>query len=373
MQGHSDRLLIGTRKGLFFVERAGNGGGWRVGKHLFGGEPVTMVLRDPRDGTLWAALRLGHFGCKMHRSTDGGATWEERPAPAYPTPPAGEEVQRDQFGRSWTWKLDMVWALEAGHASQPGVLWCGTIPGGLFRSGDNGDSWEMVRSLWDHPLRKAWLGGGYDAPGIHSVCVHPSDPKRLAVGVSTGGVWFTYDGGASWEARTEGMYNEYMPPAERGRPESQDVHRVVQCPAHPDGMWVQHHNAAFVSVNGGHEWTEVLPPPSKFGFAVAVHPRDPKTAWFVPADKDERRYPLHGKMTVARTRDGGKTFDSLDRGLPGEHAYDLVYRHGLDIDGSGDRLALGSTTGSLWITEDGGDHFQHLSAHLPPIYVVRFA
>jgi photosystem II stability/assembly factor-like uncharacterized protein len=195
----------------------------------------------------------------------------------------------------------------------------------------------------------------------------------LAVGVSTGGVWFTYDGGASWEARTEGMYNEYMPPAERGRPESQDVHRVVQCPAHPDGMWVQHHNAAFVSVNGGHEWTEVLPPPSKFGFAVAVHPRDPKTAWFVPADKDERRYPLHGKMTVARTRDGGKTFDSLDRGLPGEHAYDLVYRHGLDIDGSGDRLALGSTTGSLWITEDGGDHFQHLSAHLPPIYVVRFA
>lgn len=371
MNGTGERILVATRKGLFFVER--EAGRWRIGRHVFGGDPVTMVLRDPRDGTLWAALRLGHFGCKLHRSTDGGASFEERPAPAYPTPPPGEGEQHDQFGRSWTWKLDMVWALEAGHASQPGVLWCGTIPGGLFRSGDGGASWEMVRSLWDDPRRKLWMGGGYDAPGIHSICVHPEDPRQLSLGVSTGGVWVTSDGCATWETRTEGMYNEYMPPNERGAPEGQDVHRIVQCAARPESMWVQHHNAAFRSVNGGRNWTEVLPPPSKFGFAVAVHPREPDTAWFVPADKDERRYPLGGKMVVARTRDGGATFETLDRGLPGEQAYDLVYRHGLDVDASGERLAMGSTTGSLWITEDGGDHWSHVSAHLPPIYAVRFA
>ena len=53
-------------------------------------------------------------------------------------------------------------------------------------------------------------------------------------------------------------------------------------------------------------------------------------------------------MAVTRTRDGGQSFDVLTDGLPQEHAYDLVYRHALDIDGSGDRLLMGSTTGNLW-------------------------
>ena len=113
--------------------------------------------------------------------------------------------------------------------------------------------------------------------------------------------------------------------------------------------------------------------PSKFGFAAAVHPKDADTAWFVPADKDERRVPLEAKLVVARTRDGGATFEVLRRGLPQEHAYDLVYRHGLAVDETGERLAIGSTTGGLWVSEDAGDSWRCLSAHLPPIYAVRFA
>ena len=76
---------------------------------------------------------------------------------------------------------------------------------------------------------------------------------------------------------------------------------------------------------------------------------------------------------MTRTRDGGKTFETLRRGLPQEHAYDIVYRHALAIDDSGERLLFGSTTGALWISEDGGENFGTLSAHLPPIYCVRFA
>ena len=63
----------------------------------------------------------------------------------------------------------------------------------------------------------------------------------------------------------------------------------------------------------------------------------------------------------------------LRQGLPQEHAYDLTLRHALAIDGTGDRLAFGSTTGSLWVTEDGGDRWQTVSEHLPPVYAVRFA
>jgi len=253
-------------------------------------------------------------------------------------------------------------------------LWAGTIPGGLFRSGDGGDSWELVRPLWDHPGRKKWFGGGADLPGIHSVCVHPDDGRNVAVGVSCGGVWVTADGGETWDCRAEGMWAAYMPPEQKNDPVIQDPHRVVQCPARPDHLWSQHHNSVFRSTDGSASWQEVTGlRPSAFGFAVAVHPTDPDTAWFVPAVKDECRIPVDGKVVVTRTRDGGKTCEVLRNGLPQEHAYDITFRHCLDVDDRGDALAFGTTTGSRWVTDNQGDSWQAVSEHLPPIYAVRFA
>jgi photosystem II stability/assembly factor-like uncharacterized protein len=82
--------------------------------------------------------------------------------------------------------------------------------------------------------------------------------------------------------------------------------------------------------------------------------------------------PVGGRVVVIRTRDGGKTFEQLSEGLPQEHAYDLVFRHALDVDETGERLAFGSTTGSLWISEDGGDSWRCVTNHLPPIHAVRW-
>ena len=170
------------------------------------------------------------------------------------------------------------------------------------------------------------------------------------------------------------MRAEYYPPEQQFDPLVQDVHCLVQCAANPDTFWVQHHNGIFKSSDGAQTWTEIQDvKPSVFGFAVAVHPKDPQIAWFVPSTKDEKRCPADGRVVVNRTRDGGKSFENLRRGLPQEHAYDLVYRHGLDVDETGDKLAFGSTTGSLWISEDGGDSWQTISSNLPPIYAVRFA
>ena len=132
-------------------------------------------------------------------------------------------------------------------------------------------------------------------------------------------------------------------------------------------------NGIFCSSDAGESFTEINGvQPSAFGFPVAVHPHDPKTAWFVPAIKDEKRYPAEGRVVVNRTRDGGKSFETLSKGLPQQHAYDLVYRHALDIDESGDRLAFGSTTGSVWVSENGGDEWQAISLNLPPVYAVKF-
>ncbi len=367
----SNRLFVATRKGLFTLERAA--AGWKIAQTAFLGDPLSIVHIDPA-GRIYAALDLGHFGNKLQRSTDGGATWEERAAPAYPEKPADVD-DRDANGKSIPWKLQKIWALaDAGTDQATESLWCGTLPGGLFRSDDGGASWQLNRPLWDKPERKGWFGGGYDWPGIHSVCVDPRNAQRVLIAISCGGVWLTEDGGASWRAHADGMRAEYMPPERAYDPNIQDPHIMVASREHPDALWVQHHNGIFRSTDGAASWQEIKDiPRSGFGFAAAVHPRDPETAWFVPAIKDEKRIPVDGQLVVLRTRDGGASFEVLDRGLPQSDAYDLIYRHSLDIDASGDRLAFGSTTGSLWITEDQGDSWTSLSTHLPPIYCVRFA
>ena len=373
----SNRILAATRKGLFTIERTGQGkSGWSITKTSFLAEHVIMTLPDHRDGSWYASLYHGHFGSKLHRTVDKGETWQEVAVPAYPKQPEGQ-VQKDMWGRVIEWKLDRIWALEAGGVDESGVLWCGTLPGGLFRSSDHGTSWNLVESLWNDPRRQEWMGGGADLPGIHSVCVDPRNARHITIGISCGGVWVTNDGGATWECRGEGIWSAYTPPDQKENPNVQDVHRVVQCPSNPDALWAQHHNGIFRTTDGSATWQDVSNlkslSPTSFGFAVAVHPKDANTAWFVPGVKDEHRLPPDGKVVVARTRDGGQTYDILRNGLPQDHAYDLTYRHGLDIDASGDRLAFGSTTGSIWVTEDQGDSWQAISEHLPPIYCVRFA
>ena len=367
----SSRFHVATRKGLFTLDRSVSG--WSITRTNFLGDNCTLLMHDPRSGNLLATLNHGHFGVKMHRSRDGGATWAETPAPTYPEKPADYVPKVPLEGRTADWSLKLVWALAPGGSNEPGVVWCGTLPGGLFRSGDGGDSWELNRSLWDDPRRENWFGGGADHPGIHSICVDPRNPRHVSIGVSTGGVWLTKDGGEAWELCGKGMRAEYMPPEQQFEPNAQDVHMLAQCLTAPEVLWVQHHNGIFRSTDGAGSWTEISGvKPSTFGFPVVVHPYDPDTAWFVPAVKDEKRYPAEARVVVNRTKDGGKTFETLTRGLPQEHAYDLVYRHALDIDETGERLAFGSTTGSLWVSEDGGDSWQTLSAHLPPVYAVRF-
>lgn len=366
----SDTILVSTRKGLFTVERGS--AGWRVARTAFLGDNVNLSFPDRRDGTWYAALDHGHFGVKLQRSEDRGETWTEVAVPTYPPKPEGV-VDQTPFGGELPWTLKLIWCLEGAGADRTGELWCGTIPGGLFRSRDRGESWQLVESLWNHPSRKSWFGGGADYPGIHSILVDPRDSQRVLVGVSCGGVWETTDGGDSWQVRAQGMRADFMPPERAGDPEIQDPHRVVACPDAFDVLYTQHHCGIWRSRDGARSWQEIPEAgPSTFGFAVAVHPRDPDTAWFVPAVKDEHRIPVDGKVVVTRTRDGGDSFEVLREGLPQEHAYDLTFRHALDVDESGDVLAFGSTTGSLWVTENQGDSWTAVCEHLPPVYAVRF-
>lgn len=354
----TDRAWIATRKGLF--EFASDGRAWQQRRVSFLAEPVSMMLPPQPDGTMLAALNLGHFGVKVHASDDAGQHWREVATPAYPEQPA------DATGVPW--KLVQIWSLEAADGS----LWAGTIPGGLFRSADHGASWQLVDALWRRPERAEWMGGGYDAPGIHSICPHPTQPGELLIGISCGGAWVTRDGGNDWQVQADGMRADFMPPERAGDPNIQDPHRIVRCAAQPEVLWCQHHCGIWRSVDNARSWQPVQAPLSSFGFGVAVHPRDADTAWFVPAVKDERRVPVDAALVVNRTRDGGRSFETLREGLPQSACYDLVYRHGLAVADDGRTLLMGSTTGNLWGSFDAGESWQVVSQHLPPIHAVRF-
>jgi photosystem II stability/assembly factor-like uncharacterized protein len=355
----SERILVSTRKGLVTIER--KNGGWAVASMAFEGIPVTAALADPRDGAVYAALKHGHFGPKLHRSDDGGRTWSEVAVPAFPADTPDKP------------SLNQVFTIEPGGPQQPGRLWVGAVPAGLFRSDDRGESWQLVRPLWDVPGRSKWMGGGNEDTAMHTVSADPRDPDRVMVAISCAGVWETRDGGTNWSLEGDGLMATYMPPDQMMVRDAQDPHRVARCAADPDVMWMQHHCGIFRSTNAGANWIQLKLPGDDFGFAVAAHPKDPQVAWFVPAIKDEIRMPRGGALCVTRTKDGGKSWETLRDGLPQRDAYDLIYRHGLDVDESGTRLAMGSTTGALWVSDTAGESWQLVSAHLPPIYAVRFA
>jgi len=355
----TDRAWVATRKGLFEFRHKANG--WDIANVSFLGEPVSMVLPPTTSGRMLAALNLGHFGVKVHSSDDGGTTWNEVATPTYPEqPPEATGV---------AWKLVQIWSME----SHDRTIWAGTLPGGLFRSDDGGTTWALNEALWNKPERAGWFGGGYDVPGIHSICPHPTRSGELAVGISCGGVWVTMDDGKTWALQASGMRATYMPPEQAENQNIQDVHRVVRCASAPDTLWTQHHNGIWKSVDNAVSWQEVTTAPlSNFGFAVAVHPSDANTAWFVPGVADQQRVPVGAALAVNRTRDGGKTFETLREGLPQSACYELIYRHGLALAPDGRQLLMGSTTGGLWSSGDAGDSWKTVSNHLPPIYAVRF-
>ena len=204
MHTHASTAWVATRKGLFRLDRrahgsAGGEGPWAISGVSFLADNLSIVLPESaaRGGKIYAALDHGHFGPKLKCSADGGKTWEARTPPAFPARPKDAPPELDPNGRPLPMSVQRIWSLESG--SEPDELWCGTIPGGLFHSRDGGTSWDFVQSLWDHPGRKQWFGGGADYPGIHSICVDPRDGNHVRIGVSCGGVWRTRDRGRTWQ------------------------------------------------------------------------------------------------------------------------------------------------------------------------------
>lgn len=355
-------LLSGTAKGLVIIHAEDQQ--WRIHDVHFEGLPVSMVYVDERTNTWWVGVSHRHWGEKLHFSKDQGRTWKEATMPSY----RGYEYKP---GSPAT--LKKIWIMQHAGNDRPGCLWLGTEPGGLFFSGDEGRTFQLVESLWNHPSRtneNQWFGAGKDYPFIHSVVLDPHNSDHLYIGISCAGIFETTDGGKSWQPRNKGLKAAYLPnpSAELGH----DPHRVLMCRKDTAVLWQQNHCGIFRTVNGGNSWDDISGKDGFpfYGFALAIDEEDSNLAWVVPAQSDEKRIPVNLQLTVCKTTDGGKSWRSVQEGLPTAFVFDLVLRHGL-VRKNG-LLAFGTTNGNLYVSHNDGDTWQAIAQNLASVNSLTF-
>jgi len=351
-------LLLGTAKGLVIYKKTNHG--WVYHQDHFLGIPISIALMDPYSGDWWVCLDHRHWGPKLQYSSNQGESWVEIDAPKYPD---HAEIKQ---GVSAT--LRYVWNLTFG--AEPGTIYVGTEPGGLFVSNNYGKEFNLVQALWDHPSRQDhWFGGGRNHAGIHSIVEDPKDKNHYYVGISCAGVFETCDNGFSWNVRNKGLRADYLPNpyVEVGH----DPHLLLCCKAEPNVMWQQNHCGIFRSIDGGTEWKDVtdLEEKGRYGFTIGIDNKDPLRAWVIPATSDSQRIAVNKSLFVMYTDDGGSTWVDQQNGLPQENCFDIVLRHGLDV--LNEEIVFGTSGGSLYVSENGGKSWQTLSNHLPRVFSAR--
>ena len=354
-------LMVGTRKGLWLAT-SDDRSEWKVDGPHFPMEEVYSVLLDRRGDSprLLAGCSSSWFGPQVRRSDDLGSTWAETPNGALRFP--------EDTGQS----LARVWQLVPGV--EDGVVWAGTEPGAIFRSADGGESFELVRGLWDHPHRTEW-NEGFGGQAFHTILPHPTDGKRVLAAISTGGVYRTEDGGETWQASNTGVKAEFMP-GDRHYPEfGQCVHKVARDSADPERLFLQNHGGVYRSDDGGATWNDIAPGlPSEFGFAMVTHPRRADTAYTFPISDAGARWPVDGRARVWRTQDAGASWTELGDGTLPDEYYAAVMRDAMcadDQDPVG--LYFGGRNGVVWGSADEGETWQQILSDLPDVLVVRAA
>nr|WP_221375913.1 sialidase family protein [Actinoplanes polyasparticus] len=353
-------LAIGTQKGLFLATGDDDRRAWQVGPALFPGTAVYTIgvdLRGPRPRLL-AAVDNSHFGPSVAVSDDLGATWHEpESAPIAFPEDAGAAVER-------------VWQIVPGSAAEPGVVYAGTQPSALFRSADGGRSFELVRALWEHPHRPQW-GAGFGGQAIHTILPHPGDPSRLLVAMSTGGVYRSGDGGESWSPANQGIKAYFFPDP---WPEfGQCVHRVARDAGDPEQLYAQNHHGVYRSTDGGDSWQSIAGTlPSDFGFPIVAHPHRPGTLWNFPLIADSERHPTGLRCRVYRSTDAGEKWEPQHEGLPDGPYYPVVLRDAMcadSLDPAG--VYFGTRAGEVFATNDEGETWSTVVTHLPDVLSVR--
>src|SRR5215471_8162539 len=355
-------LLLGTTKGAFLAKSKPDRKHWEVAGPYFHGHAVYSLAYDSRNGRhrLWASTGSPLWGTYLRSSDDFGKTWTNPLEANIKFPP--------ESGLS----LKNIWKILVGPPESPDKLYCGVEPAALFESQDAGESWSLVRGLFDHPHRPRWMPG-LGGLCLHTILLHPTDPGRMHVGISAAGVYRTDDSGRTWQARNRGIRVTFLP--DRFPEFGQCVHKIVRHPDRPDRLFLQNHWGLYRSDDGADTWHDIAHGvPSDFGFAMATHPHDPDCVYIVPMESDEFRCTPEGRLRVYCTRNAGTSWEPLTRGLPQQGAYETVLRDGMVTD-SLDPVGIyfGTRSGKVYASRDAGQSWKEVLKGLPQIVCVACA
>ncbi len=354
-------LLVGTTKGAFILRSNAKRTRWEVGGPYFHGHNIYAMAYDGRGDQhrIWASTQ-SYWGTLLRSSDDFGKSW---------TNPQQANIR---FPVDTGVSLKNIWQITLGPPEEPNVLYCGVEPAALFETRDAGETWSLVRGLFDHPHRPRWMPGN-GGLALHTILLDPTDNQRMYVAISSGGVYRTDDGGRSWTAQNRGIRAMFMPDK---YPEfGQCVHKIALHPERPDRLFLQNHWGLYRSDNHAENWIDIANGvPSDFGFVVVMHPRNPDCVYVVPVESDEFRCACDGRLRVYRTRNAGASWEPLMRGLPQKRAYETVLRDAMTAD-SFDPVGIyfGTRSGQLFGSRDEGKTWQKILEGLPAVVCVRSA
>jgi serine/threonine protein kinase len=354
-------LLVGTTKGAFILRSNSQRSRWEVGGPYFHGQSVYAMAYDGRGGQrrIWASTQ-SYWGTLLRSSDDFGKSW---------TNPQQAPIR---FPSDTGVSLKNIWQITLGRPDEPNVLYCGVEPAALFETRDAGETWSLVRGLFDHPHRPRWMPGN-GGLALHTIVLDPADKQRMYVAISAGGVYRTTDGGRTWTAQNRGIRAMFMPDK---YPEfGQCVHKIAMHPSRPERLFLQNHWGLYRSDNSAENWTDVANGvPSDFGFALQMHPRNPDCVYIIPVESDEFRCACDGRLRVYRTRNSGVSWEPLHRGLPQKRAYETVLRDGIAAD-SFDPVGIyfGTRSGQIFRSRDEGRTWQKILDGLPSVVCIRNA
>ena len=344
-------VLVGTAKGGFLL-RSEDRSTFTLEGPFFKGWKVTTSTRLS-SGRFLVATASDVYGPALHVSDDLSSFRQIESGPAWAK--GGER------------KLNQIWKLLSVQRPGGERIFAGVDEAGLFASDDCGESWRSVEGLNEHATRSGWV------PGAGGLCAHAlladsENPERMWCGISAVGVFRTEDGGASWTARNVGVTRVLEDKTHK------DIGFCVhaQDPHDPETIWRQDHRGMYRTTDGADRWESIENGlPSGFGFPLALD-KGTGRLFALPLQSDEYRLPVDGKLTVYTSSDRGDSWQPQTEGLPQEAAYAGVLRHALvadSLDPCG--VYMGTTSGTLHVSRDGGESWTMLPYLLPRILTVE--
>jgi photosystem II stability/assembly factor-like uncharacterized protein len=366
-------LLVGTQKGALILRSDDSRQQWSGGGLRLKGWLVTAFTRDA-SGRTYAAVTHDVWGAVLLASDDLEHWQQLESAPRYRDTQRGSAGHNriigamdpmEQFSPGGR-HVDQIWKLLAVGDR----LYAGVSEAGLFRSDDRGKSWQVLPGIDEHPDRELWVPG-FGGLCLHSILVDAKNPERIWVGISSAGAFRSDDGGQTFTSVNDGVVSGG---------EGWCVHSLAHDPQNADLIYRQDHQGVYKTSNGGDDWERIEnglamstladEHECSFGFASGMDPASGQ-AFIVPIEGDSFRFPHGGELTVARTADGGASWQPMRNGLP-DGCYANVLRGAMALDGHDPcGVYFGTTAGSVYGSPDRGESWSRLAADLPKILCVE--